>query len=702
MAPGLSEIQEQSPEAKHRLYSGHASEVLAKLETVLAAPGPAPVLILSGEPGCGRTGLLEAAAQGRARVLPLDLDGFEEGLDLARFAAHQISKRWELEDSARERLARGVEPLLGHLEPSLAAAAAVSLLLRLEDPATLAWGLTSGPTDGRKALTALLERLTRDGRLVLHVLSSPMLTDPLRARLLREARERSGLLLALSCSPKDGDDFVAPRAERLRLELQPLPAEDLLATYRNLINEFQLEISDRVQRFLDLAALCGENVPAGLLFHHLEWDEEQQEELLDLLDEELVESEKTRLFTDHQYTHPSFPGLQMYSFLSPLLNHVFLEPLREDKRQRLATELLDFVDKSVPLHTRGMALLRLSLAGHAGDAERRLGYLRDLRIWIGENEVDDLADELAADIREGILAAGDLFQRARESEGRWPPHVRLALAEAVARDTEGFAPGAITQLSLLRAETLREVGRKDEALQQARQALEHAEETHGPDHLAVAATLNMVGILEREAGDLQPAREHLERALEIQSRDADPRNLSSILANLGLVLRDLGQREAARDHLMKALDLHRQIFGDVHPAVASDLNNLAMLAREMGDVQQALEFLRPVVDILRQMYGDVHPYTSQALTNVAGALRELGDAEGARTHLEAALQIDSQVYGEQHPQVIADLNNLAVIERELGNTEVAREHFETALAMAEGALGGEHPLTVQLRRALGG
>lgn len=689
MAPGLSEIYAQSAEA------------LTQLEQILDIPGPSRVILLSGETGCGRTRLLEAAARGRARVLPLDLEGYEEGLDLGRFAAYQISKRWELDDPARERLARGVEPLLGHLEPSFAAAAVVSLLLRLDDGASAAWDLTSGPADGRQALDRLLERLARDGRLILHVLSSAILTDTLRARLLAQARQLSGLVLAFSCSPRDGDDFVAPRAERLRLELEPPAAEEVRATFRDLINEFELEVADRVQRFLDLAALCGENVPAGLLFHHLEWDEEQQEDLLDLIDEELVENQATRLFVDHQYTHPSFPSLQTYSFLSPVLNRVFLDPLREDKRQRLASEFLDFLDKSVPLHTRGMALLRLSLADHAGDAERRLGYLRDLRIWIGENEVDDLADELAADIREGTLAAGDLFQRAREAEGRWPPHVRLALAEAVARETEGFAPGAITQLGLLRAETLREVGRRDEALQQARQALDHARDAHGEEHLAVAAALNMLGILEREGGDLQPAREHLERALAIQSRDSDPRNLSSILANLGLVFRDLGQREEARTHLLRALDLHRQLFGDVHPAVASDLNNLAMLAREMGDFQQALEFLRPVVDILRRMYGDAHPYTSQALTNVAGALRESGDPDGARMHLDAALQIDRQVFGEHHPQVIADLNNLAVIERELGNTEAAREHFEEALAMAEGALGGEHPLTVQLRRALG-
>ncbi|HEX6899186.1 MAG TPA: tetratricopeptide repeat protein [Thermoanaerobaculia bacterium] len=690
MAPGPSET------------TSHAPEALAEIRKVLSFPGPYPVLILSGEPGCGRTGLLAAAARNDARVLPLDLDGYEEGLDLGRFAAHQLSKRGDLDDHGRERLARGIEPLLGHLEPSFAAAAVISLLLRLDDAAAVAWDLTSGPTDGRRALSAFLERLTRDHVVILHALASPLLTDPLRALLLAEARERSGLLLAISCSPKESDGFVAPRTERrLRLELQPLPTEEMHERLQDLVNELELEHSDRLQRFLDLAALCGENVPAGVLFHHLELDEERQEDLVDLLDEELVESEDLRLFVDHQFGHPSFPGLQVYSFLSPRFNRALLEPLTEDKRQRLAVEFLDFVDRSVPLHTRGMALLRLSLAEHAGDDERRLGYLRDLRIWIGEDEVNDLADELAADIREGTLAAGDLFHRAREAEGRWPPHVRLALAEAVARESAGFAPGAITQLRLLRAETLREVGRRDDAVAEARRALEHAREAHGEDHLAVAAALNMVGILEREVGDLQAAREHLERALAIQKREPDPRNLSSILANLGLVLADSGESAAARDHLLQALDLHRQIFGDVHPAVASDLSNLATIARQMGDLQQNLDYLRPIVDILRRLYGDVHPYTSQAMTNVAGALRELGDAEGARMHLEAALQIDSQVFGELHPQVIADLNNLAVVEREMGNAEAARARFAEALEMAEGTLGDEHPLTAQLRRALG-
>src|SRR5437764_12329241 len=102
--PGLEETLNLSPDAKHELYSEHSPEALAAIERLLAAPGPSPVLVLAGEAGCGRTGLLEAAAHGAGRaggkilVLPLDLDGYEEGVDLTRFAEIQVSRRWDLDE----------------------------------------------------------------------------------------------------------------------------------------------------------------------------------------------------------------------------------------------------------------------------------------------------------------------------------------------------------------------------------------------------------------------------------------------------------------------------------------------------------------------------------------------------------------------------------------------------------------------------
>jgi len=697
------DIHRLAPDEKARLYNDHAPEVLTTLARLLATPGPSPVLILAGPPGCGRTGLLEAAAQraGGGTVLPLDLDGYEEGVDLGRFAEIQIARRWELDEPARETLRQKIGQILQFIPHSSAGAVLISLLLRQEDPAVAWRELPGAAADARPALSALLSRLSRSRRLVLHVLTSDALNDPLRRWLLDETRKTPGLTLALSCVPADSDERVAPRAERVRIDLQPLPAGDLLEPVHERLHDLELETADRLQRFLDLAALCGPNVPSEVLFQHLELDDEQKEEILDLIDEELVENEDLRLFIDHQYAHPSFPGLMTYGFLSPRLNHAFLEPLPAAKREHLAGELLEFLNRSVPMHTRGMTLLRLSLAGHLPDDEARRFFQRELRVWIGEGEVGDLTAELMASQAAGQVTVHDLLATAQQAVGHWPAHYRLAFLDAARARSGDLSPAERVELHNLRAEALRDVQRLPEAVEDARLSLADARAVHGPEHPTAVRALNLLGILLRETGNPDEARDCLQEALAIHGKGGqEDDNLANILANLGMIERDLGNREEARNHLERALAIHRRTFGDAHPIIANDLNNLAILEQELGRPERALEHLQPVVDIVRQLYGDLHPETSRALTNVAGLLRNLGQTNAARQHVDAALQIDRQVFGPGHPQVAADLNNLAVLERELGDPETAREHFEEALAIAQSTFGEEHPLTAQLRHSL--
>ena len=720
MANGLHRTHQLTPEEKVRLHDGHAPEALAAIARVLAAPGPSPVLVLAGPPGCGRTGLLEAAALrvggangtsgagGPIPVLPLDLDGYEEGTGLSRFAEIQIARRWELDEAAREALRERSLPLLQFVHPSLAGAALVSLLLRQDDPAAVWKELPAAATDARPALSAFLARLARPGRgpdrdggrLILHAVASDQLNDPLRRWLLDETRQNPALVLALSCAAADEDERVAPRTGRVRVDLQPLPAGGLLDAVHEALHRLDLETADRLQRFLDLAALCGDNVPAEILFHHLGLDEEQREEILDLIDEELVENPHLRLFVDHQYGHPSFPGLLTYAPLSRRIVHALLEPVPAAKREQLAGELLELFNQSVPLHTRGMTLLRLSLAGYLQADEARRFFQRELRVWIGEGEVTDLTAELVG----SETAAGELLGIVRQTAPHWPAHYRLAFLDAAGAGDLSAADRV--ELHNLRAEALREGRRLPEALGEARLALDAARAVHGAEHPAAIRGLNLLGILLRESGSPQEARAPLEQALVLhgtgKGTDKEDENLAWILANLGMTLRDLGDREPAREHLERALALHRRLLGEVHPAVVSDLTNLATLEREMGRPEAALEHLRPILDIVRSLYGDVHPETGRALTNVAGLLRELGETNAARLHVEAALQIDRQAFGETHPQVAADLNNLAVLDREAGEPEAAREHFEQALAIAQGSFGDDHPLTVQLRQGLAG
>ncbi len=714
MTTGLTDLQRRTAEEKRQLYTDHAPEALAEAERLFRGgsteEGSVRVLLLSGEPGCGRTGFLEAAARGAGRpvsVIPLNLDGYEEGQDLVRFTEVQIANCWDLNTTAREFLRERAQPLLSCIPSTLAGAALVSLLLRQDDPAEV-WKMAAG--DARPALAALFETLGRQGLLVLHAVDSAQLHNPLRRWLLEETGRNPSFVLALSCSPTDPDDrLLVPGISGTRIELAPPPSADLLEPVKELMDDLGIEVSDRLQRLLDLAALCGRNVPAEILFHHLELEEDQREELLDLIDEELVENEETRLFVDHQYGHPSFPGLLTYAFLDPRINHALLEPLTGTKRERLASELLDFLNRSVPIHTRGMTLLRLALTRYLEDGQMRDFFLREMRVWISESEAGDFAADLAEGLAAGRMSARDLLSTANQTNEHWPAHRRLPFLDAVRQyltqpgKAGDLSPAERVELHNLRAEALRDLKRHDEALEEARLSLEESQAAYGGGHPATARALNLQGILLREMGRPQEAREPLERALAGQDTPRDQEstdvNLASILANLGMVLRDLGEMEPAREHLEKALAIHRHTFGDAHPAVAADRNNLAALAREMGQLEQALDHLRAVVEVVRKLHGDVHPETARAMTNMAGLLRELGEGEGARLHLEAALQIDQKALGEAHPQVVADLNNLAVIERELGYLDTAREHFEQALALSRSSLGEDHPLTAQLRRA---
>jgi tetratricopeptide (TPR) repeat protein len=333
-----------------------------------------------------------------------------------------------------------------------------------------------------------------------------------------------------------------------------------------------LQAADHLGRFLDLAALCGRNVPCDLLMAHLEVTTEEREELLDLIDEGLVGEENGRLFFDHQYGHPSFAGLLVYSFLSPALNQNLLEHVPRDKRKRLASELLTFVRQRVPIATRGLARLFLSLAEHSGGAEEREPFLRMLGWWVSPEDADRLTAIVAGDLAAGKVTPESVLELADRSAGIWPPPHRLALLAALA--AAGTSRAAEADAHYLRAGLLRETGQPEEALREARLALAAAAEVHGPSSASCGAILTLTGVLAGDLGDFDRARADFQQSLEV----------------------------------------HREVFGDPHPSVAASLANLAALHRHLGDLERARELFEQAHGIARQTQGDDHPFT-QALQN---------------------------------------------------------------------------------------
>lgn len=554
---------------------------------ILTEPGPAPVLLLSGEPGSGRAAVLDAAAgkaeeEGtHASVLRLDLEGFEEGPEgLVGFLSlwgqrHQA----ETDEPRAERLERVAE-LAGEIPSSVAGAILLALLLEGDEPSG---ELPDPAADPRDSVRRLLERRSGTGRLILHVTDSALLDGVTRRRLLDEARCHPNLVLAFSCHPNDPDSTVAPGAEVLRLGFVRSWADSAvhLEPVRDLLSRVDLQAADLLGRFLDLAALCGRNVPSDLLMAHLDVSTEQREELLDLIDDGLVEEEDERLFFDHQYGHPSFAGLLVYSFLSPALNQNLLEHVPRDKRKRLAAELLAFLRQRVPVATRGLARLFLNVAEHTEDARERELFLRLLDWWISSDRpegTERLTSLVAADLEAGRTKPEEVLETADRSAGIWAPPHRLALLAALAKSPS--MPRSVQgDTHYLRAGLLRESGQPAEALQEARLALDAAAEVHGRSSAPYGAILTLTGAL---AGDL-------------------------------------GDFDRARADFQESLDVHRQAFGDRHPSVAASLANLAALHRHLGDTERARELFDQSYAIAREAQGQDHPFT-QALQNARNEL----------------------------------------------------------------------------------
>jgi DNA-binding SARP family transcriptional activator/tetratricopeptide (TPR) repeat protein len=133
---------------------------------------------------------------------------------------------------------------------------------------------------------------------------------------------------------------------------------------------------------------------------------------------------------------------------------------------------------------------------------------------------------------------------------------------------------------------------------------------------------------------------------------------ATVLNNLGWFHAQLGELDQARTHCQRALELYRDVGSRYGEAVT--LDSLAYICDQAGDHAQAIAHYRLAADLLREI---------GALHEAAAVLGRLGDSRqaaaepaGARDAWQQAIQI---LDGMQHPGARESLAKL----RELGGTE---------------------------------
>jgi len=207
-----------------------------------------------------------------------------------------------------------------------------------------------------------------------------------------------------------------------------------------------------------------------------------------------------------------------------------------------------------------------------------------------------------------------------------------------------------------------------------------------------------LGLVAYDRGDLDVAERYFLRALEIDDRAGDPRDVGYTLNFLGLLARDKGDFESARAYYQRAL----QAFGEASPGgveVAGMLNNLGNLARREGDLTSAESHHREALDI-RERLLEENLDVAASLHNLASIFRLQGHLAEARPLLRLALEIKERKAPESL-LVATTLFELGELHRGAGELGEARNLHRRALAIRSSA-APESDVTAESLAALGG
>jgi tetratricopeptide (TPR) repeat protein len=189
----------------------------------------------------------------------------------------------------------------------------------------------------------------------------------------------------------------------------------------------------------------------------------------------------------------------------------------------------------------------------------------------------------------------------------------------------------------------------------AREAYQEAIDSGHPD--AASKAMNNLGVLLEEQGDIEGARAAYQRAIDSGHTDEAP----NAALNLGNLLSEQGDIEGARAAYQRAID-----SGHTDRAPMAVVN-LGVLLGKQGDDEGAREAFQRVID-------SGHPdQAPKAIYNLGVLLEDQGDIEGAR---EAFQRVIDSGHPDQAPKAIY---NLGVLLHNQGNTQGARAAYQKAI-----------------------
>ena len=238
----------------------------------------------------------------------------------------------------------------------------------------------------------------------------------------------------------------------------------------------------------------------------------------------------------------------------------------------------------------------------------------------------------------------------------------------------------------------RQLGDYQRAKEYSERALSIQLNKLGPDHVVVARTYHNMGLLHSDLGDYHQAKEYYERALSIRLNKLGPDHVdvAATYQNMGNLHRDLGDHPQAKEYYERALSIQLIKLVPDHVDVARTYHNMGTLHRDLGDHHLAKEYYERALSIQLNKLGPDHVAVARTYHNMGNLQQDLGYNHQAKEYYERALSIRLDKLGPDHVAVAATYHNMGLLHSDLGDHHQAKEYYERALPIQLNKLGPDH------------
>jgi tetratricopeptide (TPR) repeat protein len=234
---------------------------------------------------------------------------------------------------------------------------------------------------------------------------------------------------------------------------------------------------------------------------------------------------------------------------------------------------------------------------------------------------------------------------------------------------------------------LRASNRLPEAIRIAEAALDLAQRAFKPGDSNYTLSLEKLGQLHDQAGNLVAAKPYLVKAhgfLE-KAEPVDARALFRSNCRLGFLCDNLGDADAAIAHYEAAFQAGSNLEDIPYSDLGTMLNNVALIFRRTGRQKAAEPYYLRALEIYEKQLGPDHPDVASVLNNLAVFYtNERRFAEAEKTHLRA-LAIREKAHPPTHPDIAQSKCNLAVVYHSNGDYARASELYRASIKTWEEA-----------------